>query len=122
MKKRRREMEVFGLSFMDAICCGFGAVILLFVLSEFSELKYVRTPKAPSGPKGVIDPGKVPIPEPPKDPDAELAATLRAQAAALSEEAMSLAAQLEQARTKLSASIADEEAAAAALARECIFS
>jgi hypothetical protein len=28
---------VFSLSFLDCICCGFGAIILLFVLSRFSE-------------------------------------------------------------------------------------
>ena len=37
MKTRRRDMEVFSLSFLDCICCGFGAVILLFVLSKFAE-------------------------------------------------------------------------------------
>jgi hypothetical protein len=28
---------VFSLSFLDCICCGFGAIILLFVLSKFAE-------------------------------------------------------------------------------------
>ncbi|MBW2570839.1 MAG: VWA domain-containing protein [Deltaproteobacteria bacterium] len=37
MKKRRRDIEIFSLSFLDCICCGFGAVILLFVLSKFAE-------------------------------------------------------------------------------------
>ncbi len=38
MKKReRRDMEAFGLSFLDCICCGFGAVILLLVLTKFAE-------------------------------------------------------------------------------------
>ena len=35
MKKSRRGMETFSLSFLDCICCGFGALILLFVLSKF---------------------------------------------------------------------------------------
>lgn len=30
---KRRDIEVFSLSFMDCICCGFGAIILLFVLT-----------------------------------------------------------------------------------------
>jgi archaellum component FlaC len=34
MAKRRREIDVFSLSFMDCICCGFGAIILLFVLTK----------------------------------------------------------------------------------------
>jgi hypothetical protein len=34
---RRRDVEVFSLSFLDAICCGFGAVILLLVLTEVGE-------------------------------------------------------------------------------------
>ena len=33
MKRRKRETEVFSLSFLDCICCGFGAVLLLFVLT-----------------------------------------------------------------------------------------
>jgi hypothetical protein len=37
MKKRRRNIEIFSLSFLDCICCAFGAVILLFVLSKFAE-------------------------------------------------------------------------------------
>lgn len=34
MKLERREAEVFSLSFLDVICCGFGAIILLLVLAE----------------------------------------------------------------------------------------
>jgi hypothetical protein len=34
---RRRDTEVFSLSFLDSICCGFGAIILLLVISEFGE-------------------------------------------------------------------------------------
>jgi hypothetical protein len=30
---RRRQVVVFSLSFLDCICCGFGAIILIFVLS-----------------------------------------------------------------------------------------
>ena len=37
MKPRRRNIEIFSLSFLDVICCGFGAIILLFVLSKFAE-------------------------------------------------------------------------------------
>lgn len=33
-RKKRRDMEVFGLSFMDCICCGFGAIILLYVIIQ----------------------------------------------------------------------------------------
>jgi hypothetical protein len=35
MKQSRRGLEIFSLSFLDCICCGFGALILLFVLSKF---------------------------------------------------------------------------------------
>ena len=34
---RRREVEVFSLSFIDCVCCGLGAVILLLVLSSFGR-------------------------------------------------------------------------------------
>ena len=32
MRARKRKAEVFGLSFMDCICCGFGATILLYMI------------------------------------------------------------------------------------------
>ena len=37
MKSRQRDLEIFSLSFLDCICCCFGAIILLFVLSKFAE-------------------------------------------------------------------------------------
>ena len=30
---KRRDTEVFSLAFLDCICCGFGAVILVFILT-----------------------------------------------------------------------------------------
>ena len=30
--RRRRQFNVFNLSFLDVICCGFGAVILFFMI------------------------------------------------------------------------------------------
>ena len=36
-KKKQRDLSVFSLSFLDVINCGFGAVILLFVISLGSE-------------------------------------------------------------------------------------
>ena len=38
----RRTIEVFSLSFMDCICCGFGAILLLFVLSKGAEPQVVE--------------------------------------------------------------------------------
>ena len=35
--RRRRSVEVFSLSFLDCICCGFGAIILLLVLTEIGR-------------------------------------------------------------------------------------
>ena len=37
MAKRNRNIEAFSLSFLDCICCGFGAIILLLVLSKIYE-------------------------------------------------------------------------------------
>src|SRR3954451_16138074 len=34
---KRREFEVFTLSFLDCICCGFGAIILLLVLTDVGK-------------------------------------------------------------------------------------
>jgi hypothetical protein len=39
---RRRELEVFSLSFLDAICCGFGAVIMLLVLNKAAEPRIIE--------------------------------------------------------------------------------
>lgn len=35
--KPRRGIEIFSLSFLDCVCCGFGALILLLVLSKTAE-------------------------------------------------------------------------------------
>lgn len=37
MKKKRKDIEIFSLSFLDCVCCGFGALILLLVLSKTAE-------------------------------------------------------------------------------------
>ena len=37
MAKKRRQIEAFSLSFLDCICCGFGAIVLLLVLSKIYE-------------------------------------------------------------------------------------
>jgi hypothetical protein len=42
VKKKDRDIEVFSLSFLDCICCGFGAMILLFVLSKFSAPQQIE--------------------------------------------------------------------------------
>ena len=39
----RRTPDAFNLSFLDVICCGFGAVILLLVLSRFAEPLTIET-------------------------------------------------------------------------------
>ncbi len=35
--RRRTPIEAFGLSFLDVICCGFGAIVLLLVLTKIGE-------------------------------------------------------------------------------------
>ena len=37
MRKERKSIDVFSLSFLDVVSCGFGAIILLLVLSRVSE-------------------------------------------------------------------------------------
>lgn len=37
MARKRRNIEAFSLSFLDCICCGFGAIVLLLVLSKIYE-------------------------------------------------------------------------------------
>jgi hypothetical protein len=43
MARRRRNTEVFSLSFLDCICCGFGAVVLFYtIISAQSGVERVR--------------------------------------------------------------------------------
>lgn len=37
MARKRRQVDQFSLSFLDCICCGFGAIVLLLVLSKIYE-------------------------------------------------------------------------------------
>ncbi len=41
---KRRQIEVFSLSFLDCLCCGFGAILLLFILSIGSGKAGVENP------------------------------------------------------------------------------
>ena len=43
MKRRKRKVEVFGLSFMDCICCGFGATILLYMILNSGQSRRADT-------------------------------------------------------------------------------
>jgi hypothetical protein len=38
---RRSNVPIFSLSFLDCICCGFGAIILIFVLTMGSQTKFI---------------------------------------------------------------------------------
>src|SRR6478609_5719962 len=41
---RRRKVEVFSLSFLDCICCGFGAVVLFYtIVAGQAGIKRLRT-------------------------------------------------------------------------------
>jgi hypothetical protein len=41
-RRSKREFETIGLSFLDAICCGFGAILLLFVIARGAEPKVIE--------------------------------------------------------------------------------
>ena len=43
--KKKRDLSVFSLSFLDCICCGFGAIILLFVLTMGSTQQTIENTK-----------------------------------------------------------------------------
>jgi len=45
MRRKQRETETFSLSFLDAITCGFGAVILLLVLVKMYEPQTIERTK-----------------------------------------------------------------------------
>lgn len=42
MRRQRRGIDPFSLSFLDCICCGFGAIILLLTLTRMSEPKAIE--------------------------------------------------------------------------------
>jgi hypothetical protein len=42
MRLKRHDTEVFSMSFLDCICCGFGAIILLLVLTEVGRPKVLE--------------------------------------------------------------------------------
>ncbi len=42
MRNRRRGFDVFSLSFLDVICCGFGAIVLLLVLTKIGEPRAIE--------------------------------------------------------------------------------
>ncbi len=42
MRKKSRNIDIFSLSFLDVVSCGFGAIILLLVISHFSEPRVSR--------------------------------------------------------------------------------
>ncbi len=42
MKKKRRVFEIFNLSFLDVVSCGFGAIVLLLVISKISEPEVIE--------------------------------------------------------------------------------
>jgi hypothetical protein len=42
---RRRSVEVFSLAFLDCICCGFGAIILLLVLTDYQRPAKIEASK-----------------------------------------------------------------------------
>ncbi len=46
MARKIRETDTFNLSFLDVICCGFGAVILLLVITKIYEPITIESSKA----------------------------------------------------------------------------
>ena len=42
MRRKRRSLDPFSLSFLDCICCGFGAIILLLTLTRMSEPRAIE--------------------------------------------------------------------------------
>lgn len=43
---RRRRLEEVGLSFLDVVCCGFGAIILLLMMVKIVEPVVLEPPEA----------------------------------------------------------------------------
>jgi hypothetical protein len=41
-KRKRREVDIFNMSFLDVVSCGFGAIILLLVIIQISERRVIQ--------------------------------------------------------------------------------
>ncbi len=41
-KRKRREVDIFNMSFLDVVSCGFGAIILLLVIIQISEPRVIQ--------------------------------------------------------------------------------
>ena len=50
-RKRRQTIEVFSMSFLDCMSCGFGAVILFFMIIN-AQVQETTEPRIPPGPDG----------------------------------------------------------------------
>ena len=46
MRKKRQPFDIFNMSFLDVISCGFGAIILLLVISKISEPRVIEQTNA----------------------------------------------------------------------------
>jgi hypothetical protein len=46
-RHRRRDTDIFSLSFLDCICCGFGAIILLLTLVRMGEPQAIEQARGP---------------------------------------------------------------------------
>lgn len=46
MRKKTRQIDIFSMSFLDVVSCGFGAIILLLVISKISEPKVIEEVQA----------------------------------------------------------------------------
>jgi hypothetical protein len=45
MKRKRREVEIFSLYFLDGMCCAFGAVIMLLLITKAAEPRIIEQAK-----------------------------------------------------------------------------
>ena len=45
MKRKRREVEIFSLYFLDGMCCAFGAVIMLLLITKAAEPRIIEQSK-----------------------------------------------------------------------------
>jgi len=46
MRRKRRELEIFSLYFLDGMCCAFGAVIMLLLITKAAEPRIIEQARA----------------------------------------------------------------------------
>ena len=54
--KEKKTTEVFSMSFLDIMACGFGALVLILLISEFNEVEFTANVVLPDQERWIVFP------------------------------------------------------------------